>query len=756
MLISVKSNAQILQVEILGGAVVTQGSTVTINAGSSLTFRATNIETINCGQLYIQDIDISNTTDFDISPNNPWDKIKPSGCNGDKYLDFEIENNSGSCASSSTLVTVKIKNQSDFTFTLQVNSSPEIYVLGGSPFADIMHNASGTNDTNGTYFGDVEDGASVTRRFLIANIGSCDMNITSVTSNNPDFTASSIFGIPYNNLPPYYGIYVDVTFTAPTGGIGTQAATISIFTTDPNTNPFFLNVSAEMFKENIPGPGGITSSFKLWLKSTRGIVKTGSTVTDWLDLGTNLKHATTVAGKEPTYIDTPEADINFNPVIKFENDGSGVEQYMYNATSGFYNHDIFIVMVPDATMNSSSSRNTILAGIKSGNPGDITGVGFGDYSSEFTGETLSYNQDVPNGGSFNGDAQIGGSSYSNAGIINVRNDLVSSPTKQDILYNSHILTTSNVTESAFTNINASKYWIGRNQDVQGSLNGRVAEVFTFAERLTDADRQKVESYLAIKYGITLGASNEAQKNYINSFGKTIWDISANAGFNYDVAGIGRDSISDLNQKQSKTINSVNGVIIGLGGIFSKNSANPNEFEDDGDFLVWGNDNGALTGTNSDVVTIATGITTSYTRIDRKWKIVENFEALNGDVETVYIGIPVTAFSAFTKTSDEEYALIVADNPAFGSADVIDIIPLKIHVDALGVPILDGNGNQVYKTWYDFHATNYFTFGKVSRLEANHSINFDLNDYLVGESNLNLNQDYFTISAWVKAPSNASE
>ena len=193
ILISIKSNAQVLQVEILGGAIVAQSSTVTINEGSSLTFRATNIETINCGQLYIQDIDLSNTTDFDISPNNPWDKIKPSGCSGDKYLDFEIENSSGSCASSSTLVTVKIKNQSDFTFTLQVNSSPEIYVLGGSPFADIMHNAYGTNDTNGTYFGDVEEGASVTRRFLIANIGSCNMNITSITSNNPDFTASSIF-----------------------------------------------------------------------------------------------------------------------------------------------------------------------------------------------------------------------------------------------------------------------------------------------------------------------------------------------------------------------------------------------------------------------------------------------------------------------------------------------------------------------------------------------------------------------------------
>ena len=109
-LISFTNNAQVLQIEVLGGSVVTQGSTVSINAGSSLTFRATNIETGNCGQLQITDVDISNTSDFDITPNNPKDKIKPNSCNGDHYLDFEIENTSGSCSTTSTLVTIEIKN----------------------------------------------------------------------------------------------------------------------------------------------------------------------------------------------------------------------------------------------------------------------------------------------------------------------------------------------------------------------------------------------------------------------------------------------------------------------------------------------------------------------------------------------------------------------------------------------------------------------------------------------------------------------
>lgn len=131
-LLSFISNAQIIQVEIIGGSVVSQGATVTINAGNSLDFRITNIDGSNCDKLKIKGVDLSNTTDFEIDPGDPKKNIKHEDCNGNKkYLDFEIENISPNCTTTSTLVTIEIKNQSDFTFTLQVNSAPEIYVIGG-------------------------------------------------------------------------------------------------------------------------------------------------------------------------------------------------------------------------------------------------------------------------------------------------------------------------------------------------------------------------------------------------------------------------------------------------------------------------------------------------------------------------------------------------------------------------------------------------------------------------------------------------
>ncbi|MGB5418903.1 LamG-like jellyroll fold domain-containing protein [Algibacter sp.] len=744
--------SQVIQVEIVGGAVVTSGSTITINAGNSLDFRITNTETGNCSNLKIEDIDISNTTDFDIDPNNPTNNIKPESCKGGKkFLDFEIENSSPSCTVATTLVTIEIKNQSDFTFTLEVNSSPEIFVYGNSfPSDDIFHGDTTTSDDNSTYFGVVDEGATVTRRYVVSNIGSCDLDISSLASTNSDFAVSSPFPIPWS-ISPLGGIVIDVTFTAPIGGTGTQSSVISVGNSD-NTS-FTFTVEAEMFNENIPGPGGITADFRLWLKSTRGIVETASKVSEWQDLGTNAKDATQATGaNQPTYLDTAADNINFNPVIKFENDGATVEQYLENVNNGFYSQDIFIVMVPDATMTSASARSTIFAGIDTGSAGDMTGVGFGNYSTEFTNETLSYNQDIPGGGNYNGEAEIS-STYSGAGIINVRNNDATTPTGQDILFNSNVLTTSSVNDVAFANVGSpgpptitgTEYWIGRNFDVQGSLNGRVAEIFTFAERVTDADRQKIESYLGIKYGITLGASTEAQKNYINSFDDAVWDITANSGYNYHVSGIGRDSISDLNQKQSKTLNLINEVAIGLGGVFTSNSANTNEFEKDGDFLVWGNNDAAFSGTNTNTVTIASGITTSLTRIERKWKIVETNNHVNGDVETVYVSIPAAAFSGFSKLATEEYALIVSDNANFANSDIIDVIPLRSK---------DGGIN--LQTWYDFDGTKYFTFGKVANLTENHAINFASGDYMVGEYSLNLNTDTFSISAWIKCPVNASD
>lgn len=726
----------------------------------------TNIESDNCRNLKIDDVNISNDTDFGLSPSNPKGNIKPEDCSGGKkFIDFMVENMSPVCTSTSTLVTIKIKNQTDFTFTLVINSFPIISVLGGSPLADVINGSTNTTAANGTFFGVVTTGDSITRRFFITNTGSCPLGLSSITSSVGDYSVTT----PVGPMPPGFfavapgnSFFFDVNFLAP-AATGTFVSTISILSTDTSASPYTFNVSADIFNFNIPGPGGITADFRLWLKSTRGVVQTASKVSKWTDIGTNGKDAEqTTSVNQPTFLDDAASNINFNPVIKFENDGSTLNQYLYNTINGFYSQEIFIVMEPDVDVSGSPGMAIFSGTVASStspenyidDAEDVTGVGLGDFTTNLTGERLWYNQGSSSPSKpFYSLPASSARAYDKAGIINVHNKTLTASDGMSILFNTvddAMVTTKNIT--TFENLGSvdtvpdpdvvlgTPYMIGKNANsIFGNLNGRVAEIFTFAERVPAVDRQKIESYLAIKYGITIGSSSQAEKDYVNSFNTKVWDIVANAGFNYHVAGIGRDSISDLNQKQSKTINTSNEVTIGLGGIFSKNSINSNEFNNDGDFLVWGSDNGAYSGTGTNTITIAPGITTSLTRIDRKWKIVESKEDLiNGDVETVFVGIPAVAFSSFPKNADEEYALIVADNANFADGGIIDVIPLK------------SDGGLNLQTWYDFDGTKYFTFGKTPKLTGNRSVSVASGDYLVGEYALNLNIDGFSVSAWVKS------
>ena len=417
-------------------------------------------------------------------------------------------------------------------------------------------------------------------------------------------------------------------------------------------------------------------------------------------------------------MDDAASNINFNPVVKFENDGASIEQFMYNTDNGFYSQDVFIVMLPETSMTSASSKNTIFAGISSGNAGDMTGIGFGNYSSEFTNETLSYNQDVPGGGSYNGEAELN-SSYANAGIINIRNNAVSSPTGQEILYNSNLLTTSSVNDIAFDNVGytdinppytifGTEYWIGKNFDSAGSLNGRVAEIFTFAERVPDADRQKIESYLAIKYGFTLSSvsysTDIVEGDYILADQSTkVWDFTANSSYHNDVAGIGRDDVLDFIQKQSKSVGVSSDAIItiGLGAIASSNTANANSFSSNKDFLMWGNNNGVINTTTDTELICAPEKT-----IGRTWKTVEN-----GSVGTVQVAANKAIIDGALTTPNTIKVLKVADDEGFTT-------------NVSYVPLTDTtiNSEAVYAVDFDFNGTKYFTYSEINGIFWNGDAN----------------------------------
>jgi hypothetical protein len=760
---------------------IPNGGSVSFGLSGEIEFSVTNIPFGGNASLVVKSIISNNPSNFIVS-SNPY--ISESNIKKNEVGKFKIKKNSYSCSSGSSVIIIDT-NIGFFSFTVSFDNKPSISVLGGTPTQPVPNGQTVPTSSNGTLFGTVTVGANTTRNFLITNTGTCPLTLGSLTcfGYNPvtglpstDFMIivqptpyPSAPGTPASNvINPGSAAYFVVVFLPQSPGI--KSAIISIPSNDVAKTPYTFVLRGEGFNPSVTGPGGGNPDFRLWLKSTRGItlpigVSTNYSVPLWRDLGSTGKDAaqTTVAN-QPIYIDATTGNINYNPVVKFQNNGTSLNQFMYNTDNGYYTHETFIVMEPDVTVDGATSPMTIISGTSAANPtypiiaNEHTGIGFGNFTTRFANERLWFSQWQNNSGSFYSVADNVGD-YSKAGIINTRNKSTTASDGVDLLFNTN--TIGSITNSlSYSNLgyNDGSIWkgtpynIGKNinsDTAYGNLNGRVAEVISYASRVLDANRPKIESYLAIKYGITLGV-NGISTNYLDSGGNIIWNISNNAGYNYNIAGIGKDVASDLYQKQSKSSNEPNEVTIGLGVIATTNNTNINEFKKDRDFLVWGSNSGTYTAGGSNTTTINSGLTTSTTRINKKWKIVETKTDLDGDVENVFVGIPVTAFSAFPKLANEEYALIVSDNANFNDTDIIDIIPLKINVDVYGAPILNKEGSQTYQTWYDFDGTKYFTFGKALKVTIKEAINIDAaDDFLVGEYALNLNSGSFTIGCWLR-------
>ena len=522
------------------------------------------------------------------------------------------------------------------------------------------------------------------------------------------------------------------------------------------------NVLIEDYPPLTNGPGGITADLKLWLKANDGLAYTnGQSVSLWSDKGNGADATVNTSGQEPTYRDDKNYNVNFNPVVDFDNNYSSVSldgDYSFDNTStqflegtgGMYTQDIFLVLIPDTTINSSFGSMDVFCGdeLPGTNQTDATGIGLGAYSVRFSSEIICYAVGTTSSGNGYGVAEIGtGNTYNNAGIINSRNNLTAS--QQELYYNALDIETTQNDIPDFSNVNNSRYWIGRSEGWEASTDARIAEIITYSARKGDAsltdERNKIQSYLGIKYGITLG-SNGTSQDYVDSTGAIIWDQSDNTGFNYDIAGIGRDDASELIQKQSKSVNSdfdgtgqIRGLVsIGLTNLYNTNNeniANNPITLNDREFLTWGNNNGNLDNApnvvNVDMSTGITGLSTpvNFTGMERVWRVTET----NGNIPMVKVSIPQSAIRNISPPGS--YLMFISDTNIFDpTADY---------------RVMTTNGANL-ETNYDFDGTKYITFGYAPEIAVERSVYFDgVNDYIDMEDVLDLNDSDFTISAWIK-------
>ncbi|WP_431158221.1 choice-of-anchor D domain-containing protein [Winogradskyella poriferorum] len=518
------------------------------------------------------------------------------------------------------------------------------------------------------------------------------------------------------------------------------------------------------------GPGGIASNLDLWLKADQvdgsTVVANGTSVNEWTDNGKGNHAETTDSARAPIYRNNTTDNFNFNPVIEFDNNNntsSGDMTYLLSdrdvleGTGGFNSNDMFVVLIPDVSVSTGIiPLDTFTGRDDTGNyySEDVTGFGYGAYSARLSGEYFAYcigstSSSSPYPGYGLADTSAS-SDYNQISIINIRHN--SGNTGMELYLNANQTDDLENDAADFSTITNTRYFLGRSQYWSGSFNGRIAEVITYNATNDDtndtSNRNRIQSYLAVKYGITLAPdSNGTTKDYVDSDGTVIWDQSANVGYNHDIAGIGRDDASELNQKQSSSVNDatdgtglIEGILtIGLTDIYDTNYdnqvSNATSFNDK-EFLVWGNNGIDLDLASSDIqVDMSSGIggiTTqvSFTGMQRVWKVVEN----GGDIPDVKISIPQNAIRNISPPGN--YLMFISDTGVFDPTADYRIMTS------------DGSGN--LETTYDFDGTKYITFGYAPQVIEERSIYFDGSvDFVDVDDRLDLNPAEFTISAWIK-------
>lgn len=353
-------------------------------------------------------------------------------------------------------------------------------------------------------------------------------------------------------------------------------------------------------------PANVDVGLQLWLKADEVTgLNDNDPITSWADmsgLGTDAEEAT----NPPSYRDNATDNINFNPVILTD----GTNDILSTIIDPLDDTDDFsIYYVADNSNMVTRGRDAA-----------------GDGWSVRSGSRIFTNDQ---------------------GDVDLSIAVSTSPTIHSLVfdqgtslqgYRNNLPGTENVNPGTSLRNSTDSVNIGIDNTVFEA--GRIAELIIYSAVSTPSERNQIESYLAIKYGITLDQTTPT--NYIASDGGTVWD--AGAGYNNDVAGIGRDDFSGLDQRKSRTINADSLVTIALGDF-----DNPTAFADNDAWLLWGNDNGSTTfGTSIDNAHSGTS-----SRIGRVWRIQET-----GTVGTVELAFKASAstetISLIVHPSDETF------------------------------------------------------------------------------------------------------
>lgn len=456
------------------------------------------------------------------------------------------------------------------------------------------------------------------------------------------------------------------------------------------------NGSYFTFAAFVQGPGGITNNLNYWYRADKLVEATveDADVDEWTDFTSGTTISQLGDNDLPKFKPGNSAYFNFNPGLNYTAGAQTLGNTDVQTVTAL-NFDIYTLTKEGLASGGGNAR------VFSSLVDNVTTTGG---IRHWDGIGLNQNGTLERVNTARGQTY-----FANPGNINYASD---SPS---IMYNTFTNTTAAKGLNGAANGTTATYAVNGQMtgghaigstvfSSNGSDNagfiGNIGEVVVYGNgNNTAAERNKVESYLAIKYGLTLNNIN----NYTTAKDVVVWDATANTGYYNNVAGIGNDVLSALHQKQSRSqvTNTNDQVTIGLGSIEATNNANTNQLTD-GQFLVWGDNANkqAMTNTASTFTTISYGGgTNNGRRMNRIWKVQNT--GVSSDLQIRFLKASVGTTTLPTADACGDYVILFASDAAF--TNNLTAKTLTLSDDGLTYDVTGGFPN----------GASYFTYAKVT-------------------------------------------
>ena len=382
-------------------------------------------------------------------------------------------------------------------------------------------------------------------------------------------------------------------------------------------------------------------NLKLWLKSDAGVTG-GSSVSSWADQSVfGLDATNSVSSKQPN---ATANTMNFNPVVTFDGSDDILKGPSGNTAINSDDTTVITVFKQDAAAESFHQSPFTNRTATENNTSGHTWYLYYNKSLWFTANNtgwetqdspVSYTKGMPSITMLDATGGVGTSSkhiYDNGKLVSTVN-------------NQTFLKQSGASDSYRVGMGNTASGAGAQID-KFAFEGDIAEQIVYSTVLSSADRDKVQSYLALKYGITLDSSAGAYKD---SAGNTVYTFSFNS-YKNNVMGISRDDASGLNQEISKSVNAGSILTVSTDNNFIDANGMHTAIANDLSFITIGKNAGTTA-----LQTTELHDTNRYSgRIGTEWRIRVNQAARHMPVNLKFDGF------------DDSYVMLIADYMSNGS------------------------------------------------------------------------------------------